>query len=94
MFQKKPPLSNLVTSAYISIRNLIDIIFSSKEYENSKGFANIQDFAAHWAIKNKQMVNVWKFDSVRMQNVLIHYSHVESKFQTFAICLFLPLIEL
>jgi hypothetical protein len=36
------------------------------------GLAIIQDFTAHWAIKNKQMVNVWTFDSVRIPDVLLY----------------------
>ena len=34
------------------------------------------------------MVNVWTYDSVRMQDVLIYDSDIEYNFQTFAICLF------
>ena len=56
--------------------------------KTSKGLAIIQDFTAHWEIKNKQMVNVWTFDSVRMRYVLIYDSGIESNFQTFTICLF------
>ena len=34
-----------------------------KEYEHFRGFSIIQDFTAHWAIKNEQMATIWKFDS-------------------------------
>ena len=34
------------------------------------------------------MVNVWTFDSIRMWDVLIYDSDIESNFQTLAICLF------
>ena len=37
-----------------------DIYFYFEGYGKSKRLAIIQDFKAHWAIKNKQMVNVWK----------------------------------
>ena len=50
--------------------------------------AIIQDFTAHWAIENKQMVNVWTFDSVGMWDVVIYDSGIESNFQTLTICLF------
>ena len=43
---------------------------------------------AHWAIKYMQMLNVWTFDWVRIRDVLIYDSGIESKFQTFASCLF------
>ena len=33
------------------------------------------------------MVNVWTYDSVRMQDVLIYDSGIESNFQKYAICL-------
>ena len=32
-------------------------------YVKTKGLAIIQDFAAHCAMKNEQMAQVWKFDS-------------------------------
>ena len=63
--------------AYVSSKKLIDIHFYFYGYESSKGPAIIQDFTAHWAIKNKQMVNVWTFDSVWMKEVLIYYSDIE-----------------
>jgi hypothetical protein len=44
-------------------------------------------------IKNKQMVNICNFDTVR-RVVLIHYSGIESKFQTFTICFLLSPSEL
>ena len=74
MLQNKPELSNFITLAYISPKKIIDIHFYCWQYENSKGPAIIQDFTAHWAITNKQMVNVWKFTSVRMHDVLIYDS--------------------
>ena len=51
------------------------------------GLAIIQDFAAHWAIKNEQMVNIWKSDSIRMHELCKYDSNIELKFKTFAICL-------
>jgi hypothetical protein len=41
---------------------MIYIHFYCQGYENSKGLASIQNFTIPWAIKNKQMVNVWTFD--------------------------------
>ena len=41
---------------------MIDINFYFYGYESSKDLAIIQDFTAHWALKNKQMTNVWTFD--------------------------------
>ena len=62
MLQKNPGVSNFVTSAYSSSKNIIDVFLNFYRYENSKDLAIIQYFAAHWAIKNKQMANVWTFD--------------------------------
>ena len=62
MLQKKPGVLNSVTLDYISSKKIIDIYFYFWGYENSKGLAIIQDFTAHWAIKNKQMANVWTFE--------------------------------
>jgi hypothetical protein len=62
VLQKKPGVSNFVTLAYISSKKMIYIYFYFWGYENSEGLAIIQDFAAHWAIKNKEMANVWSFD--------------------------------
>ena len=74
MLQNKPELSNFITLAYISSDKIIDIHFYWWQYENSKGLAIIQDFTAHWAIKNKQIMNVCKFISVRMHDALINDS--------------------
>jgi hypothetical protein len=52
--------SNWVTSAYSSSKKFIDIYFGSEVYENYKWLT----FTAHWPITNKQMANVWNFDSV------------------------------
>ena len=41
---------------------MIDIYFYFQGYESSEGVAIIQDFTARWAIKNKQMTNVWTLD--------------------------------
>jgi hypothetical protein len=41
---------------------MIHIHFYCQGYENSKGLAIIQDFTAHWAIKNEEIVNVWTFN--------------------------------
>ena len=43
------------------LENKLYIYFYGYGYESSKGLAIIQDFTAHWAIKNKQMANVWTF---------------------------------
>ena len=58
--------------AYVSSKKMTDIHFYCQRYENYKGLAIIQDFTAHWAIKDKQMVNVWTFYPVRMQDVFIY----------------------
>ena len=50
-----------VTSSCDSSMKIMDILFYFLGYENSKGLAIIQDFTAHWAIKNKQMANVLSF---------------------------------
>ena len=81
MLQKKPGVSNFVTSAYISSKKMIDIYFYFWGYENSNGLAIIEDFTAHWAIKNKEMSNVWTFDwesessHLELRNVLIWFGH-------------------
>jgi hypothetical protein len=62
----------------------VGLFFTKSEVSSAQAPAIIQDFTAHWEIKNKQMVNVWTFDSVR----IIYDSGIESNFQTFAICLF------
>ena len=62
MLFKKPDVLNFVTLAYISSKKMVYIYFYFYGYESSKGLAIIQDFTAHWAIKNKQMANVWTFD--------------------------------
>ena len=62
--------------------------------KTSKGPAIIQDFTAHWEIKNKQTVNVWTFDSVRMRYVLIYDSANESNFKRLSFAYFLSLSEL
>ena len=41
---------------------MIYIQFYCSGYENSIGLANIKDFTAHWAVKNKPMANVSTFD--------------------------------
>jgi hypothetical protein len=51
---------------------MTDIHFYCQRYENSKGLAIIQDFTAHWAIKDKWMGNVWTFYPVRMQDVFVY----------------------
>ena len=63
MLQKKPGVSNFVTSPYISSKKMTYISLYFYGYGNSKGLAIIQDFTAHWAIKNKQMASVWTFHS-------------------------------
>ena len=72
---------------------MIDIHFYCQGYGNSKGLAIIQDFTAHWAIKNEQMANVWTFniesESSQLEWRMFPYdSDNESNFQTFTICLF------
>ena len=44
---KKTGVSNLVTSALISSKKMIDIHFYCSGYENSEGQAIIQEFTAH-----------------------------------------------
>ena len=61
-----------------SSKKMIDIWFYCKSYENSISFAIIQDFTAHWGIRNKEMVIVWKFDSVRMQDLVMYDSDIKS----------------
>ena len=63
MLQKKIGVLNFITLAYLSSKKMIYIHFYCNGYEDSKGLAIIQDFTAHWAVKNKQMANVWTFDS-------------------------------
>ena len=62
MLHKKPDVLIVITLAYVYSRKMKDVHFYCWGYENSKGLAIIQDFTAHWAIQNKQMVNVWTFD--------------------------------
>ena len=55
------------TIAGLQIFNLwapsfLSICFS-KNMKMLRGFAIIQDFTAHWAIKNEKMATIWKFDS-------------------------------
>ena len=64
MLPKKRGVLNFITLAYVSSKKMIDIHFYWYGCEKSIGLAIIQDFTAHWAIKNKQMANVWKFDSM------------------------------
>ena len=71
MLKKKPGVLKSKILASISSKKGIDIQFYFHWYKNSKGLAIIQDFTAHWAIKNEEMVNVWKFDSVRMKDLVI-----------------------
>ena len=63
MLQKKTGVFDFITLAYVSSKKMTDIHFYCQIYENYKGLAIIQDFTAHWVIKNKQMANVWTFDS-------------------------------
>ena len=53
--------SNLETSTPVSSKKMIDIQLYFQGYAISKGLAIFKDFKAHWTIKNKQMMNVWKF---------------------------------
>ena len=50
--------------------------------------AIIKDFTAHWAIKNKQMANDWKVDSMPESYMRTSRILTESNVQTFTICLF------
>ena len=63
-------------------------LISTLIVNDTEGLAIIQDFTAHWAIKNKEMVNVSKCDSVWMQDALIYNKGIELKFYRFTICLF------
>ena len=78
MLQKKPGVLKLVILAGDSSKKMIDIRFYCQSYECSKGLAIIQDFTAHWGIRNKEMVIVWKFDSVRMQDLVMYDSDIKS----------------
>ena len=73
---------------------MIDIQFYCQWYENYNGLSTIQDFIAHWAIINKEMVNVSKCDSVWMKDALIYNEGIEFKFYRFTICLFSSQSEL
>jgi hypothetical protein len=89
VLQKKPGVSNFVTSAYISSKKMIGVFFNFWWYENSKELAIIQYFAAHWAIKNKQMTNVWTLDleseSSQLEWRIFSYnSDIESNWVTLA----------
>ena len=72
MLQKKPGVLKFVILTRDSSKKMIDIRFYCQSYECSKGLAIIQDFTAHWVIKNKEMVNVSKCVSVWMQEALIY----------------------
>ena len=87
MLKKKPGVLKFKILARDSSKKMIDIRFYCKSYENSKGFAIIQDFTAHWAIRSKEMVIVLKFDSVRMQELVIYDLHIKSNSERFPICL-------
>ena len=78
MLQKKPGVLKFVILAGDSSKKMIDIRFYCQSYECSKGLAIIQDFTAHWGIRNKEMVIVWKFDSVRMQDLVMYDSDIKS----------------
>ena len=65
-----------------------DIHFYFQGFKNTLGLAIIQDFMAHCAIKNEQMVNIWKFDLIRMRDLSKYDSHIELNFQNFTICMF------
>ena len=59
---KKRGVLNFITLTYVSSEKMTDIHLYCQRNENSQGLAIIQDFTAHWAIKDKQMANVWTFD--------------------------------
>ena len=76
MLKKKPGVLKSEILASVFSKKGIDIRFYFHWYENSKGLAIIQDFTAHWEIKNEEMVNIWKFDSVRMKDLVIKDSGI------------------
>ena len=61
----------------LSLKKGIYIYFYFQGYENSKGLGIIQDFTAHWAIKNKEMANVWTFD-LESESSQVSYYDIES----------------
>ena len=75
MLQKKPGALIFIILAYISSKKMKDIHFYCLCFKNTIGLAIIQDFAAHWAIKDEQMVNVWIFhvksESSQLESVWI-----------------------
>lgn len=89
--EKKPGVLKSKSLAQISSKKGIDIQFYFHWFKNSMGLAIIQDFTAHWAIKNEEMVNVWKFYSVRMKDLVIKDSGVSLNFKIIIICLYFPI---
>ena len=61
MLFKKPDVLNFTIWAQISSREMKNSHVYCWGIENYKGCAIIQDFIAYWAIKNEEMVIVWKF---------------------------------
>jgi hypothetical protein len=77
VLQNKPELSNFITLEYVSSKKMIDIHLYCQGYENSKGQAIIQEITAHWAIKNKWMVNVSTFALVTRSDVPVRDLGIE-----------------
>jgi hypothetical protein len=72
---------------------MIDIHLYCQGYGNSKGLAIIQDFKAHWAIKNEEMANVRTFNiesqSSQLEWMMFPYdSDNESNFPKFTMLIF------
>jgi hypothetical protein len=62
VLQKKPGVLNSITLDHITSKKITYIYFYCQGYGNAKGLAIIQDFTDHWAIKKKEMANVWTFE--------------------------------
>ena len=66
---------------------LIDIHFFFKDLKVVK-VCYYLSFIVYWAIKDKQMANVWNFDTMPKSYRRTSQSLTESNVQTFIICLF------
>jgi hypothetical protein len=84
----KTGVLNFITSDNVSTMEIIDIHFYCW------GYGNYIYYPESLRDKNKEMVNVWTFDSLRIRDVLKYDSCIESNFQIFAILYFLSVSEL
>ena len=86
MLFKKPDVFKFKTLAQISSMKMIDGHSYCEGYKNDKGWAIIQDFIAHWVIKNEEMAIVWKSNSMHeFMNLWTTSIQIESNFQIFFI---------